>query len=98
MSAGKAIVSTPYAYATELLAGGRGVLVEPGSVTSLSDAFIGLLSDPEGRSAMGARAYSHSRGMIWPEVGAAYRRLFARVVGVPPARLALDARVAHADV
>ena len=36
--------------------------------------------------------------MIWPEVGAAYRRLFARVVGVPAARLTLDARVAHADV
>lgn len=98
MSAGKAVVSTPYAYATELLAGERGVLVEPGSVASLSEAFIGLLADPERRNTIGARAYAYSRGMIWPEVGAAYRRLFARVVGVPAARLTLDARVAHADV
>lgn len=98
MSAGKAIVSTPYAYATELLAGGRGVLIEAGSAASLSDAFIGLLADPERRNAIGARAYAYSRGMIWPEVGAAYRRLFARVVGVPLGRMILDARVAHADV
>ena len=55
MSAGKAIVSTPYAYATELLAGDRGVLVEPGSIASLSDAFIGLLGRRNGarRSARG---------------------------------------------
>ncbi|MEA2536076.1 MAG: hypothetical protein QOF11_310 [Chloroflexota bacterium] len=98
MSAGKAVVSTPYAYATELLADGRGVLVEPSSVASLSDAFIGLLADPERRQAIGSRAYAHSRQMIWPEVGAAYRRLFSRVVGMPPARMPVDARVAHADV
>ena len=111
MSAGKAIVSTPYAYAAELLDKDRGVLTEPGSASSLSDAFIGLLSNPERRSAIGARAYAHSRAMIWPEVGAAYRRLFSRVIGLPPAPLvgrdalvgheALvghDSRVAHADV
>ena len=109
MSAGKAIVSTPYAYAAELLADGRGVLVEPASTASMSEAFIGLLEDPERRNEIGGRAYAHSRGMIWPEVGAAYRRLFARVVGRPAMatndlrlghepRLAVDARVAHADV
>jgi glycosyltransferase involved in cell wall biosynthesis len=81
-----------------LLANGRGVLVEPSSAAALSEAFISLLADPERRNAIGARAYAHSRGMIWPEVGAAYRRLFARVVGVPLARMILDARVAHADV
>jgi glycosyltransferase involved in cell wall biosynthesis len=102
MSAGKAIVSTPYAYAAELLAGGRGLLVEPGSVTSMSDAFIGLLSDPRRRNAMGAAAYAHSRGMIWPEVGASYRRLFARVIGLPAmvtreGQAALELRGARAD-
>ncbi len=109
MSAGKAIVSTPFAYAAELLADGRGVLVEPGSAASMSDAFVGLLADPERRSAIGAQAYAHSREMIWPEVGAIYRRLFARVIGMPAlrtgdvpvamdGRTTLDTRVAHADV
>jgi glycosyltransferase involved in cell wall biosynthesis len=85
MSAGKAIVSTPYAYATELLAGGRGVLVQPGSPTGLANAFIELLTDRERRTAIGGRAYAHSRRAIWPEVGDAYRRVFARVASVPAA-------------
>jgi glycosyltransferase involved in cell wall biosynthesis len=83
MGAGKAIVSTPYAYAAELLAEGRGILVPPGSSTALAAAFIALLRDANWRAELGARAYSHSRAMIWPEVGYAYRRLFARIAGRP---------------
>ena len=83
MGAGKAIVSTPYAYAAELLAEGRGILVPPGSSTALAAAFIALLRDANRRAEVGARAYSHSRAMIWPEVGNAYRRLFARIAGRP---------------
>jgi glycosyltransferase involved in cell wall biosynthesis len=78
MSAGKAIVSTPYAYARERLAHGRGRLVPSGSTALLAEAFIELLSDPKLRTAIGRRAYEHSRGMIWFEVGAEYRRVFAR--------------------
>jgi glycosyltransferase involved in cell wall biosynthesis len=81
MSAGKAIVSTPYAYAAELLADGRGVLVDPGSSAAVAAAFISLLGDPTRRSAIGARAYAHSRRMIWPQVGRDYGRVFARVAG-----------------
>ncbi len=79
MGAGKAIVSTPYAYASELLAEGRGRLVEPGSHTELADAFIELLRDKHVREALGNRAYEYSRSMIWPQVGARYRQIFARV-------------------
>jgi glycosyltransferase involved in cell wall biosynthesis len=81
MGAGRAIVSTPYTYASELLADGRGVLVAPDSPHALAVAFRGLLADPEGRAALGQRAYAHSRGMVWPEVGRAYRRVFDRVAG-----------------
>jgi len=93
MGAGKAIVSTPYAYASELLAGGRGTLVAPGSPAALADAFIELLNDPDLRARVGRQAYDHTRGMVWWEVGAAYRRVFGRAAGralapVVPVRVA----------
>jgi glycosyltransferase involved in cell wall biosynthesis len=79
MGAGKAIVSTPYAHASELLADGRGRIVEPGSPPALAAVLIDLLRHPNLRDALGRRAYDHSRSMVWPAVGARYRRIFARV-------------------
>jgi glycosyltransferase involved in cell wall biosynthesis len=78
MGAGKAIVSTPYAYARERLAHGRGRLVPPGSSDALAETFVELLRDPALRGSLGRRAYQYSRGMVWSEVGAEYRRVFAR--------------------
>ena len=78
MSAGKAIVSTPYAYAREQLASGRGRLYPVGSTDALSGTLIDLLRDPELRATIGRRAYEYSRRMVWSEVGAEYRRVFAR--------------------
>jgi glycosyltransferase involved in cell wall biosynthesis len=83
MGAGRAIISTPYAYATELLADGRGMLVAPGSPTGLADALIEVLGDHELRAALGRRAYQHSRRMVWSAVGMEYRRLFAQVTASP---------------
>lgn len=80
MGAGRAIVSTPYAYAAELLDGGRGILVPPASPAAWADALIGLLENDELRAAVGRRAHEHSRAMVWSNVGTQYRRLFARVV------------------
>ena len=71
-------MSTPYAYARELLAGGRGVLVPPGSPDALADALAELLIDPERRATISRRAYALGRPMTWPTVGAAYRELFDR--------------------
>jgi glycosyltransferase involved in cell wall biosynthesis len=82
MAAGKAIVSTPYAYATEMLSPERGRLVPPDSPEALADAFIELLRDPELRASMGRRAYEHSRGMVWWEVGSQYRRIFDRAASL----------------
>jgi glycosyltransferase involved in cell wall biosynthesis len=79
MGAGRAVVSTPYAYAAELLADGRGVLVQPGSADGLATSLNAVLGDPVLRAAIGRRAYTHSRGMVWPAVGAVYRALFAEV-------------------
>ena len=82
MAAGKAIVSTPYAYATEMLSPERGRLVPPNSPKALADAFIELLRDPELRASMGRRAYEYSRGMVWWEVGSQYRRIFDRAASL----------------
>jgi glycosyltransferase involved in cell wall biosynthesis len=79
MGAGRAIVSTPYAYASELLADGRGVLVPPASPVALAAALNELLADPALRALIGRRAYAHSRRMVWSAVGTAYRDLFASV-------------------
>lgn len=79
MGAGKAIVSTPYAYARERLADGRGRLVIPGSTPAMASALADLVTDPGLRAGYGRRAYAYSAGMHWPEVGEAYRRLFRRV-------------------
>jgi glycosyltransferase involved in cell wall biosynthesis len=79
MGAGRAIVSTPYAYATELLAEGRGVLVPAPSPVTFAAALNEILGDDERRSALGRAAYDGSRRMVWSEVGAQYRALFGRV-------------------
>jgi len=84
MGAGRAIVSTPYTYAAELLADGRGVLVPPGSPAALARALNDVLADHELRAALGRRAYAYSRRMIWSAVAAQYRQVFERVAGTTP--------------
>lgn len=79
MGAGRAIVSTPYTYAAELLAGGRGMLVAPGSPEALAGALIEVLGDHELRAALGRRAYAYTRGMVWSAVGDEYRAVFERL-------------------
>lgn len=78
MAAGRAIVSTRYPYATELLAESRGVLVAP-APEALATGVLRLLGNPKLRLAMGARAHEHSRSMVWTKVGAEYQELFDRV-------------------
>ncbi len=79
MGAGRAIVSTPSAYATEVLDGGRGLLVPPGSPAAWAAAIIGLLEDDELRTAVGA-APTSTAGDDLSNVGTQYRQLFAQVV------------------
>jgi glycosyltransferase involved in cell wall biosynthesis len=89
MGAGKAIVSTPSAYASEVLAGGRGKLIDPASPVALAETITELLTDTELRASIGRRAYEHSRGMVWWEVGRQYRRIFDRATQAPAAQSAL---------
>jgi glycosyltransferase involved in cell wall biosynthesis len=63
---GKAVVSTPYLHAKELLAGEAGILIDPDCATSIADAVNGLLDDPDELLALQRRAYARGRQTIWP--------------------------------
>ena len=74
--AGKAVISTPYWHAAELLADGRGVLVPFANAEAISQAVLELLRDDERREAMRRRAYQIGRSMIWSNVATEYMRSF----------------------
>ncbi|WP_018183864.1 glycosyltransferase family 4 protein [Kaistia granuli] len=73
---GKAVVSTPYWHASELLADGRGVLVPFGDAAATGHAIAGLLTDDVRRETMRKRAYSSSRTMIWEKTAEHYLAVF----------------------
>lgn len=79
MGAGKAVVSTPYWHAEELLANGRGRLVPPEDPSALSREIIALLDDEVELAAMRKRAYLHCRSMTWASVARSYLQLFDEV-------------------
>jgi hypothetical protein len=71
---GKAVISTPYWHAEELLTEDRGVLVPFQNSAAIATAVCGLLEDEARLHAMRERAYRSGRGMIWSE---AVRHYFA---------------------
>src|SRR6476619_2172167 len=73
---GKAVVSTPYWHATELLADDRGVLVPFGDAQAITREVIGLLSDDTRRHAIRKNAYRIGREMVWSNVAQLYMRSF----------------------
>src|SRR5206468_5211480 len=69
---GKAVVSTPYWHAKELLSDGRGILVPFGDAKAVSAEIAGLLTNDIRRHAMRKRAYAASRSMTWAESAKRY--------------------------
>jgi glycosyltransferase involved in cell wall biosynthesis len=78
LGAGKAIISTPYWHAKEILADGRGVLVPFEDSDSIANAAIWLLDNDAERHAMRKRAYLHSRNTTWQRTAQAYMASFQR--------------------
>jgi glycosyltransferase involved in cell wall biosynthesis len=78
LGAGKAIVSTPYWHARELLADGRGLIVPFDDPDAIAEATIRLLDNDAERHVMRKRAYLHSRGTTWPKTAQAYMESFQR--------------------
>ena len=73
---GKAIISTPYWHAQEMLSDGRGILVDFGDVEVLSQSLLSFMSDPDTCQLMRKKTYEFGRQMIWKEVGRHYLKLF----------------------
>jgi glycosyltransferase involved in cell wall biosynthesis len=78
VGAGKAVVSTPYWHAEELLAEGRGILVPFRDPEAIASRLIDLLGNDGVRHSMRKRAYLFARQMTWANVARAYMRTFAR--------------------
>jgi hypothetical protein len=78
VGAGKAVISTPYWYAEELLSEGRGSLVPFRDPAALAEKVIYLLDNEAERHAMRKRAYVYGRAMIWPVVAGRYMESFVR--------------------
>jgi hypothetical protein len=72
MGVGKATVSTPYWYAKEMLAEGRGILVDFKDSKGLASEVISLLDDDIKRNAMRKKAYTFSREAVWSQVAVDY--------------------------
>jgi glycosyltransferase involved in cell wall biosynthesis len=85
LGAGKAIISTPYWHAAEVLDHGRGLLVPFESPAAIAKATIKLLDDDKARQAMRERAYLYARPMVWKRVAQSYMATILR------------ARVRHAE-
>ena len=78
LGAGKAIISTPYWHAAELLDEGRGVLVPFEDSDAIAVAAIELLDNEVARHAMRKRAYLYARDTVWNKAAESYMSTFVR--------------------
>lgn len=80
LGCGKAIASTPYLYAEEVLGEGRGLLVDFQSPDSIADTVIRILDDRELKEGLEAAAYRYGRRAAWFNVAVDYLDLFHRLL------------------
>jgi glycosyltransferase involved in cell wall biosynthesis len=76
LATGRAVVSTPYLQAKEVLSDGRGVLCDFKNSASIADAVETLLSNESLKKETETKAYEHSRSFIWSRVAKKYVDLF----------------------
>ncbi len=95
---GKAVVSTPYLHARELLANGVGRLIEPNNVEAIAEVVLALLDDRADLEAVQRRAYAKGRETIWPRFAEASARLIEEAIAPAAAAAPLTATPSLAAV
>jgi glycosyltransferase involved in cell wall biosynthesis len=95
VACGKAVVSTPFVYAKEMLGEGRGQLARFRDAASISGAVNAYLDDPTYKAAVEARAYNAGLRMHWSSVGVTYCRMLRRVVEEHRAQLRAERAAAR---
>lgn len=85
---GKAIVSTPYRYAEEMLADGRGLLAAFRDAGSIASAVERILDAPEAARQMERKMRALGRGMFWDRVARKYETMFRAVLPAAQVRAA----------
>ena len=88
LAAGGAVVSTPYLYAKEVLADGRGLLAPFGQSDAMADATLRFLTDTAFQMKTRRKAYRYAKPMFWPNVGLHYLESFTEAVSNGDTRVA----------
>lgn len=95
---GRAVISTPYVHARELLGNGIGRLIEPRSPAAIAQAVNSLLGDRAALAAMQLRAWERGRETIWPQFAAAAAALVESAVVQTPVGLSLRSQPGTAAI
>ncbi|MES1973711.1 MAG: glycosyltransferase family 4 protein [Pseudomonadota bacterium] len=90
---GKAVVSTPYVHATEILGEGHGVLVDFGDSAAFAREINALLGSDRNRIKLSERAYARGRTMIWPRLAELAMEEIAEMVATRPRRIFTKVRL-----
>jgi len=80
IGAGKVCISTPYLYARDVLAEGRGIIVPFRNSKAIADAVIDICENPQKKSKMEMKAYKFGRLMTWYNVALQHLRVFNEVL------------------
>ena len=81
MGCGRAVISTPFLHAKDIVTENRGILVEFKNSESFSNSILELMSNEEKRKEMERDAYHYTRHMTWPNVSMSYGRVFKEILG-----------------
>jgi glycosyltransferase involved in cell wall biosynthesis len=79
LGTGKAIISTPFLHAKEVLANGRGLFCEFNDPNSIAECMEKLLESEALRKSLQKKAYAYSRGFVWSNVARDYAEAFEQV-------------------
>lgn len=83
---GRAIVSTSYAYATEMLMDGRGLLAKEANPAELASLIEEILQSDEQKKLLQDKAYELGRSWLWPNIGREYQNYFQKILSVHPSQ------------